>query len=255
MSFVWMVSLFQNLKNKIKYSRLPKVGMQNRACTVCTISLIVASVIVIIPSMIILILAKVSEEQPRVFHASVQENASTLLSFDTAECPKVAYFYDNPAQQKLYLRIYTDSRAIAGLSLSFYSEEKSGRYFGRFALCYAIPSSSCELQIPKNTHFYALVEADSDLNSEISTVIFRWECHFSTNAPLIIGSVFFGLSIGIILVIGLCWYLKSNIIQLAVSTENRLHLLLKQVGAGEEKRDLETPQQYVFEDLTISSHS
>ena len=220
---------------------------ERNAQSIIVFVIIFVSSIIAIPSLIILILAKVSEEPAIEFHTTVEEGKVTRLDFSTENCPKISFFDPNPAEQNLYLKIIPDTLSKSGISLSFFSSQTSNDsniYFNRFALCYAVPEHSCSIAIPKNVFFYAVIEGDSNFDDIIDTMIVRWECSYTTNAPLIASTVLFTLSMVIIITTLVCVYLKESILVNVTKWIGRLHNILTNSQVNEE-----TPQEINLEEM------
>ena len=206
------------------------------ALSITVFAIILISSIIAIPSLIVLILAKVSEESATEFHTTVEEGKVTRLDFSTENCPRISYFYSNPAQQDLYLKIIPDTLTKSGISLSFFSSQSqndSNIYFNRLAICYALPGYSCSIAIPKNVFFYAVIEGDSNHDDVIETMIFRWECLYSTNAPVIASTVLFTLSMATIITTLICVYFKQCILVNITKWIGRLHVTLTETQLNE----------------------
>ena len=213
-----------------------KVKFERHALSVTIFVVILLCSIIAVPSLIVLILAKVSEQPPTMFHTTVEEGKVTQLDFSTENCPKISFFYSNPAEQDLYLQIIPDTLSKSGISLSFFSSQTSNDsniYFNRFALCYALPGDSCTIAIPKNVFFYAVIEGDSNYDDIVDTMIFRWECLYTTNVPLITSTLLFTLSMTTIITTLVCIYTKQSIIVNVTKWIGRLHGVLTDIQVTE----------------------
>ena len=175
-----------------------------------------------IASIVIILLAKLSEQPPSELHGSVEENKMIELEYNINNCPRVSFFYSNPSEQTLFLRVIPDSQSTVGVTLSFfrYSIDNT-TYFERITSCFATPASQCSIEIPKNRLPHAVLAADSNMDETVDTVLFRWECMYTTNVPLITGIVFLIVSVFILLTVISCFSLRFRVLKIiAILNEN-----------------------------------
>ncbi|KAI6659178.1 hypothetical protein LOD99_14852 [Oopsacas minuta] len=227
-----------------------KMNIERKILTITVYTILIICIVIAIPTVIILILAKVGEEPATVFHSTVDEGGSTRLEFTTENCPKISYFYSNPSELNLYLKIFPDTLSKAGITLSFYtsrSSNDSNIYFGRLALCYASPGSQCSLLIPKHVLFYPIVTADSNLDGDIDTIIFRWECLYTMNDPLIVTTVLFTLCLYVIFTILTFLYFRKRIIGTITNCFENIHAFIR--AAQNEEKVLKTPTELTIDEM------
>ena len=217
-----------------------KMGKKILTISVWVIS--VGCLLIAIASIIIIILAKFSEQSPIENHGSVVENGITQLQYKSSNCPRVSYFYTNPTEHTLYIRVIPDSLSVTGITLSLFMESINNKTFhDRLASCFAIPTSQCSIQVPKNVLFYAIVEADSNMDETVDTVLFRWECLYTTNVPLITGVIFLTVSMVILISTVTCVCSKVRIVK----------MLTKLVGILNESlnKEVNTPVQLTLDEM------
>ena len=229
---------------KIKSSvKQLKTNMAKKVLTISVWIISVVSAILVIANIIIIMLAKFSEQLPIESHGSVRENEIIQLKYRIRECPRVSYFYSSPAEHTLYLRVFPDFRSSAGVTLSFFSNSiDNTTYYGRIASCFAKPNSHCSIEIPRNEIFYAVVSADSNMDETVDTILFRWECVYTRNVPLIAGTVFLVVNLLILLIIVFCLCFKVRILKILTKLVRILNVSLN-------KSKVNTPIQMTFDEM------
>ena len=232
--------MFPKLKT---YLSQLKMKMEKNILAVAVWTVSVVCVLIVVSSTIVIILAKLSEESPTEYHGFVNENEITQLKYESANCPKISYFYRNPTENTLYLKVIPDTLSTAGVMLSLFRYSNSSVLSGRLASCFAAPGSQCSIQIPKNVLFHAAVTADSNMDNTVDTILFRWECLYTTNVPLITATVLLTVNLSILLIVVSCVCARVRILKMLTRLVSNLNNILNEGDA------IKTPVQLTLDDM------